>query len=50
VRLTTREAGEHHVTVPLHRPLRVGTLSAILGEIAKHFEMTRDQISERNFP
>lgn len=49
VRLTTTEAGEHHVTVPLHRPLRVGTLSAILADVARHFEMSRDQISERLF-
>ena len=25
VRLTTTEGGEHHVTVPAHTPLRVGT-------------------------
>jgi predicted RNA binding protein YcfA (HicA-like mRNA interferase family) len=25
LRLTTRERGEHHVTVPNHSPLKVGT-------------------------
>ncbi len=30
VRLTTYEHGEHHLTIPLHSPLRIGTLSAIL--------------------
>ena len=26
VRLTTDEHGEHHLTIPLHSPLRIGTL------------------------
>jgi predicted RNA binding protein YcfA (HicA-like mRNA interferase family) len=29
-RLTTYEHGEHHLTIPQHTPLRIGTLSAIL--------------------
>jgi len=50
MRLTTGEGGsEHHVTVPSHDPLRVGTLAAILGEVGAHFELTRDQILDRLF-
>ena len=49
MRLTTRERGEHHVTVPRHDPLRVGTLAGILGEVAAHFEASRDDIIERLF-
>lgn len=50
MRLTTAESGsEHHVTIPSHDPLRVGTLSAILGEVAGHFNLTRDQLLERLF-
>ena len=30
LRLTTTDHGEHHVTVPQHDPLRVGTLAGIL--------------------
>lgn len=30
MRLTTQQAGEHHVTIPRHNPLRVGTLNAVL--------------------
>ena len=36
VRLTTQRNGEHHITIPLHDPLRAGTLAAILGEGARH--------------
>lgn len=49
MRLTTRERGEHHVTIPRHDPLRVGTLGGILGEVAAHFEASRDDIIERLF-
>jgi predicted RNA binding protein YcfA (HicA-like mRNA interferase family) len=34
IRLTTTVGGEHHVTVPRHDPLRVGTLNAILSDVA----------------
>ena len=49
MRLTTFERGEHHVTVPRHDPLRVGTLSGVLGEVAVHFEMSRDELVELLF-
>jgi predicted RNA binding protein YcfA (HicA-like mRNA interferase family) len=32
MRLTTDRKGEHHITIPDHDPLRVGTLGAIVGE------------------
>jgi predicted RNA binding protein YcfA (HicA-like mRNA interferase family) len=49
IRLTTRENGEHHVTVPSHDPLRVGTLSAILAAVATHHDIDRDQLLKRLF-
>ncbi len=49
VRLTTNEHGQHHVTIPRHDPLRVGTLSGILNAIAAHFELTRDELLGRLF-
>jgi predicted RNA binding protein YcfA (HicA-like mRNA interferase family) len=30
LRVTTQDHGEHHLTIPRHTSLRVGTLSAIL--------------------
>jgi len=49
LRLTTFEHGEHHITAPQHTPLRVGTLAAILADIARHFETTRDDLVARLF-
>jgi predicted RNA binding protein YcfA (HicA-like mRNA interferase family) len=47
VRLTSRSRGEHHVTVPKHDPLRIGTLAAILDSVASHHGLTRDQLLQR---
>jgi predicted RNA binding protein YcfA (HicA-like mRNA interferase family) len=49
LRLTTHDHGEHHLTVPQHTPLRIGTLSAILADVARHFEISRDVLVERLF-
>ena len=49
LRLTTASPSEHHVTIPLHDPLRVGTLAAILADIAAHQEISRDELLDRLF-
>lgn len=49
LRLTTTEHGEHHITIPQHSPLRIGTLSAILTDVAVHFKLTREQLSRQLF-
>lgn len=37
--VTTAKNGVHHVTIPRHKPLRIGTLQSILKDIAHHLEM-----------
>ncbi|MFN2500478.1 MAG: type II toxin-antitoxin system HicA family toxin [Pyrinomonadaceae bacterium] len=44
IRITTESRGIHHITIPDHQPLRVGTLSAVLREVAEHFDMTREEL------
>ena len=44
LRLTTQTNGEHHVSLPLHDALRIGTLAGRLGDVASHFDLTRDQL------
>ncbi|MBI2954323.1 MAG: type II toxin-antitoxin system HicA family toxin [Chloroflexi bacterium] len=40
MRLTSSLKGtEHHVTVPKHGPLRVGTFSGVVKEVAVYLEM-----------
>jgi predicted RNA binding protein YcfA (HicA-like mRNA interferase family) len=49
IRATTEENGEHHVTIPNHSPIKVGTLNAILKDVANHFEIDRDELLRRLF-
>jgi hypothetical protein len=42
--LTTQQHGEHHVTIPDHKPLRIGTLAGILADVAQHQGLTRDEL------
>lgn len=49
VRLTSLQPKEHHLTVPLHDPLRIGTLAAILANVAAHHAMTREILIARLF-
>ena len=43
IRLTTQENGEHHITIPNHSPMKIGTLSAILRDVENHFNLTREE-------
>jgi len=44
MRLTTMLEGEHHITIPHHKALRVGTLSAILRDVAEHLGITKQTL------
>jgi len=44
MRLTTLQGGEHHLTIPRHKPLRVGTLNSILKDVAQHLGMERETL------
>lgn len=49
MRLTTQVRGEHHVTIPNHDALRVGTLASILVDVGEHAGLTRAEVLERLF-
>jgi len=49
LRLTTTEHGEHHITIPRHHSLKVGTLAGVLQDVAAHFEITRDNLLDKLF-
>ena len=49
VRLAIRERGQHHVTIPNHDSLKVGTLAGILNDLAAHFEISRDELVQQLF-
>ena len=49
IRLTTQHEGEHHITIPAHDPLRVGTLNSVLRDLAEHHQMNRDELLYKLF-
>jgi predicted RNA binding protein YcfA (HicA-like mRNA interferase family) len=52
IRLTFPADGRrsaHHLTVPNHDPLRIGTLAAILDAVATHHGIGRDQLLAKLF-
>jgi len=46
IRLTTFQNGTHHVTIPNHKPIKLGTLSGILKDISQHFGKSKEEIWE----
>jgi len=50
IRLTTSQNGEHHISIPAHNPLKIGTLAAILYDIESHHKLTRNDLLKRLFP
>ncbi len=49
MRLTTQQGGEHHVTIPDHASLRLGTLSSFLADVAGHLMIQRDALAAELF-
>jgi len=49
LRLTTLVNGEHHITIPQHTDLRVGTLHGILTDVADHLDIHRDELIQDLF-
>jgi predicted RNA binding protein YcfA (HicA-like mRNA interferase family) len=49
IRITTEKNGLHHTTIPNHNPIRIGTISSVLLEIARHFNISKDELLKELF-
>jgi predicted RNA binding protein YcfA (HicA-like mRNA interferase family) len=49
IRLTTSLKGEHHITIPAHKSLKIGTLSGILNDVAAHFKIDKGDLIKELF-
>ncbi len=47
IRLTRAGDRAHHITIPDHAPLKVGTLNAILKDVAAHLGIGKDELLKR---
>ncbi len=45
IRLTSEFKGkQHHLTIPRHNPIKIGTLSGIINEVGSYLEIDRDNL------
>lgn len=44
IQVATQRAGEHHVSIPNHRPLKVGLLHGVLKDVAAHHGLTVEEL------
>ena len=49
IRLTTNQPSNHHITIPKHSSLRIGTLSSILIDVANHLEIEKSELIKELF-
>ena len=50
VRLTSTIKGrEHHISIPRHQTLKIGTLSSILADVASYLEINRETLAQELF-
>ncbi|MBI3344625.1 MAG: type II toxin-antitoxin system HicA family toxin [Gammaproteobacteria bacterium] len=49
IRLTCDSPNQHHITIPNHDPIRLGTLSAILADVASHLKMPKENLVRQLF-
>ena len=50
IRLTTTMKGtEHHVTIPAHKELKLGTLGSILSEVGEYLKKDREDLAKELF-
>ena len=39
IKLTSELNGEHHITIPNHTPIKIGTLNAILNDLSHYLNI-----------
>jgi predicted RNA binding protein YcfA (HicA-like mRNA interferase family) len=49
IRLTSHLNGEHHITIPNHNPLKLGTLNSILSDVATYIGLEKSKLVSRLF-
>jgi predicted RNA binding protein YcfA (HicA-like mRNA interferase family) len=49
IRLTTSQPSEHHITIPNHDPIKIGTLNSILRDVGAHAKLDRQSLLQTLF-
>jgi predicted RNA binding protein YcfA (HicA-like mRNA interferase family) len=49
IKITTEQNGQHHLSIPNHTPIKIGTFKAIIKQVSIHFEKDTDEIMKLLF-
>lgn len=49
LRLTTKKGGIHHITIPNHYPLKIGTLNSIISDVGDHLKLAKTEVLSELF-
>ena len=50
IQLTSNRMGsEHHITIPAHKSLKIGTLAAILTSVSEYLQTSREDVVRELF-
>ncbi len=44
IMVTTQREGEHHLAIPNHDPIKIGTLNGIITLVSVHFAISKEQV------
>jgi len=46
---STIMGSDHHITIPAHKNLKVGTLAQIIANVADYLQITREELTQQLF-
>ena len=49
IMVTSATNGQHHLAIPNHNPIKVGTLNSIISSVATHFDLSKDEVIKKLF-
>jgi predicted RNA binding protein YcfA (HicA-like mRNA interferase family) len=49
IKVTTSRNGQHHLAIPNHDPIKIGTLNAIIRQVAEHLDKNKEEILDELF-
>jgi predicted RNA binding protein YcfA (HicA-like mRNA interferase family) len=44
IRLTKKGVTEHHITIPNHSPVKIGTINKILSDVSSHLNISKEEL------
>ena len=47
--VTTETNGQHHLAIPNHDSIKIGTLNGIINRVAIHFDLDKQEVFEKIF-